>query len=166
VLATLLLTGLRSAELLTLHLGSVTGTDGERRVHVLGKGGKARCVPIENPLEGVINRYLTTRRTRFLSTRLGARSPLFVDTHGEQMPRGGLEYWASVTDALLFEAGARGHDIGRRSPHVLLRRVEGEQGHVRLRTVCAPRMEYGLTEPHLQPVPGGIRGAGGRQVLR
>ncbi len=72
---------------------------------------------------------------------------------------------ASVTDALLFEAGARGHDIGRRSPHVLLRRVEGEQGHVRLRTVCAPRMEYGLTEPHLQPVPGGIRAQGGPVTL-
>ncbi len=67
---------------------------------------------------------------------------------------------ASVTDALLFEAGARGHDIRRRSPHVLLRRVEGEQGNVRLRTVCAPRMEYGLTEPHLQPVPCGIRAQG------
>lgn len=113
VLATLLLTGLRSAELLTLQVGSITGGDGERRIHVLGKGGKARSVPIEDPLEQVINRYLTTRRTRFPSVRLGARSPLWVDAHGKQMQRGGLQY--------LVGMALRAAGVGdRRSPGALV----------------------------------------------
>jgi len=71
----------------------------------------------------------------------------------------------SVTDALLLEPGARGHEIGRRSPHVLLRRVEGRQGTVRMGTDLAPRMEYGRTEPHLRHVPGGAEARGGPVTL-
>jgi len=71
----------------------------------------------------------------------------------------------TVTDALLLEDGARGHDIGRRSPHVLLRRVEGQQGTVRMATDLSPRMEYGRTEPHLRPVPGGVEARGGPVTL-
>ncbi len=52
-----------------------------------------------------------------------------------------------VTDALALEPGARGHDIGLRSPHTLLRRVEGRRGAVEMLTELAPRMEYGLTPP-------------------
>ncbi len=55
----------------------------------------------------------------------------------------------TVTDALGLELGARGHAIGRRSPHVLLRRVEGSHGTVEMATEFAPRMEYGLTVPHV-----------------
>src|SRR3954467_716486 len=50
VLATLLLTGLGSAELVALTVGSLTGTPGERRIQVTGKGGKSRSVPIEDAL--------------------------------------------------------------------------------------------------------------------
>ncbi len=71
----------------------------------------------------------------------------------------------SVTDALLLAYGARGHEIGRSSPHVLLRRVEGQQGTVRMRTDLSPRMEYGRTEPHLRVVPGGVRARGGPATL-
>ena len=55
----------------------------------------------------------------------------------------------TVTDALGLEPGARGHEIGMRSPHVLLRRVEAAGGAVELTTEFAPRMEYGLTVPHV-----------------
>lgn len=102
VLATLLLSGLRSAELLTLTVGSVTGAAGERRIHVLGKGGKARSVPIEDPLDGVISAYLASRRTRFPARRIGSRSPLFVDGRGEPLQRGGLQY---LTEMALRAAG-------------------------------------------------------------
>jgi len=47
----------------------------------------------------------------------------------------------TVTDALGLEFGARGHDIGLRSPHVLLRRVEGAAGAVEMATEVAPGME-------------------------
>ncbi|MBA2531797.1 MAG: glycoside hydrolase family 15 protein [Nocardioidaceae bacterium] len=71
----------------------------------------------------------------------------------------------SVSDALLLEPGATGHEIGRRCPHVLLRRVEGLHGTVRMRTDLSPRMEYGRTEPHLRLVPGGAVVVGGPVTL-
>ncbi len=60
----------------------------------------------------------------------------------------------AVTDALSLEPGARGHDIGLRSPHVLLRVVEGLEGTVDLRTTIAARFEYGLTVPRWRRHPG------------
>lgn len=71
----------------------------------------------------------------------------------------------TVTDSLLLEAGSRGHDIGLRSPHVLLRRVECVQGSVQVRTRFAPRMEYGRTVPHLQLMPDGVTATGGPVTL-
>ena len=67
----------------------------------------------------------------------------------------------AVTDLLAFEPGARGHDVGLRSPHTLLRRVEGLTGTVRMRTELAPRPEYGLVEPHWRHVEGGVEARGG-----
>lgn len=67
----------------------------------------------------------------------------------------------TVTDALGLELGSRGHAIGLRSPHVLLRRVEGAQGRVQMTTEFAPRMEYGLTIPHFLELPDGVAARGG-----
>lgn len=53
----------------------------------------------------------------------------------------------AITDALRLQPGARGHDIGLRSPHALLRLVEGLEGAVTLQTTVSPRFEYGLTVP-------------------
>jgi site-specific recombinase XerD len=113
ILATLLLTGLRSAELLSLQYGSLTGRTGERRIQVIGKGSKARSVPIEEPLTDVIETYLASRRQRFPSRRIGSRSPLFVDHRGEPLQRGGLRY--------LVEMALRAAGVGdRRSPGALV----------------------------------------------
>ena len=65
----------------------------------------------------------------------------------------------TVSDALGLELGARGHEIGLRSPHVLLRRVEGSRGAVEMVTEFAPRMEYGLTVPN-------VLGSGEKVVAR
>ena len=70
-----------------------------------------------------------------------------------------------VTDALGLEPGARGHDIGLRSPHTLLRRVHGRQGSVAMEMELAPRMEYGLTTPHLSEEPTGMVARGGPLTL-
>ncbi len=67
----------------------------------------------------------------------------------------------AVTDALALAPGARGHDIGLASPHVLLRRVEGLTGLVSMASELAPRMEYGRTEPRLSLLEGGVRADGG-----
>lgn len=55
----------------------------------------------------------------------------------------------AVTDALATEPGARGHQLGRASPAVLLRVVHGLSGTVRMRLEFAPRPEYGLLVPYL-----------------
>lgn len=92
VIAVALLTGLRSAELLSLTVGAVSGRPGERRIAVTGKGGKDRAVPIEEPLYLLLRHYLDSRRQRFGQHRIGRSAPLFVDTAGEPLRRGGLQY--------------------------------------------------------------------------
>jgi GH15 family glucan-1,4-alpha-glucosidase len=67
----------------------------------------------------------------------------------------------AVTDALALEPGARGHDLGLRSPHVLLREVAGIAGRVQMTTELAPRMEYGRTQPHLRTAGGTVEARGG-----
>lgn len=92
VLATLLLTGIRSSELLALRIESIAGRPGERRIAVTGKGGKSRSVPIEDSLYAVIQVYLASRRRRFPAPKPTGTSPLFVDWAGEPLRRGGLQY--------------------------------------------------------------------------
>jgi integrase/recombinase XerD len=91
-LATTLLTGLRLSELIGLNLGAIDGRPGERRIKVVGKGRKERTVPIEEPLERVIDAYLDSRRERFPGVTLGPRAPLFVDRRGDRLKRGGAHY--------------------------------------------------------------------------
>jgi integrase/recombinase XerC len=105
VLATLLLTGVRSAELLSLSANSLVGPPGDRRLHVVGKGGKSRSVPVEKPLEVVLDAYLASRQRRFPGTRISTAAPLFIDRRGGQLQRGGLQYlvktnlrWAGLND--------------------------------------------------------------------
>ncbi|MEE2052501.1 tyrosine-type recombinase/integrase [Nocardiopsis tropica] len=90
VLALALLTGMRSAEMLSLRVESVGGRAGERRIRVVGKGGGERSLPIEVPLEVLLEAYLESRRARFGVVR-GA-DPLLVDNRGEGLRRGGLQY--------------------------------------------------------------------------
>jgi len=70
-----------------------------------------------------------------------------------------------VSDALALDPGARGHDIGLRAPHMLIRSVEGVRGSVEIETVFAPRMEYGRTEPHLRADATGVVARGGTAEL-
>jgi hypothetical protein len=55
-----------------------------------------------------------------------------------------------IREALATEPGARGHELGLRSPHALVRSVVGVRGTVQLRCEFAPRFEFGLTTPHLR----------------
>ncbi len=92
VLALALVTGLRSAELLSLTMSALVGRPGERRIHVVGKGGKSRSVPVEDSLEAVLDGYLRSRAGRFPGPRPGRSDPLFVDRRGAPLRRGGLQY--------------------------------------------------------------------------
>lgn len=67
----------------------------------------------------------------------------------------------AVSDALPFMPNQRGHAIGQRAPHAILRLVEGVEGEVELESEVAPRPEYGLTVPRWKPRPGGALCRGG-----
>lgn len=108
VLALALVTGLRSAEILSLDLVSLVGRPGERRIHVLGKGGRSRSVPVEDSLEAVLDTYLVSRRARFPGERPARDGALFVDFAGEPLRRGGLQY--------LVRSAYRGAGLNDRVP--------------------------------------------------
>lgn len=72
----------------------------------------------------------------------------------------------AVTDALAAEPGARSHELGRNSPAVLIRVVEGLSGRVPMRLDFVPRPEYGLLTPYLHGRPeGGVLAAAGPVAL-
>ncbi|GIG90815.1 glycoside hydrolase family 15 protein [Plantactinospora endophytica] len=77
-------------------------------------------------------------RRSYLPDTLVLRT-VFRTAHGE----------VSVTDGLMLEHGARGHDIGLRSPGVLIRVVEGLSGTVPMEMSYCPRFEYGRRTSYL-----------------
>jgi GH15 family glucan-1,4-alpha-glucosidase len=68
----------------------------------------------------------------------------------------------TLTDAMAFAEGQRGHALGFDAPHELLRSVEGASGEVELLLELAPRPQYGLIMPLVRLEDGGARtfGAG------
>lgn len=66
-----------------------------------------------------------------------------------------------LRDALVFDEGQRGHEIGIDSPHELIRTVEGLSGSVELAMELAPRPEYGLVRPLFRQTEEGGRTFGG-----
>ncbi|MGD0923881.1 MAG: glycoside hydrolase family 15 protein [Streptosporangiaceae bacterium] len=72
---------------------------------------------------------------------------------------------AVLTDALALGRNERGHDLGARSPSMLLRRLACTGGEIEAEVSYAPRPEYGLIHPILVPVPGGLAARGGADRL-
>jgi integrase/recombinase XerC len=99
-----LLAGLRADELLRANVGDLRRTDDGAVIHIRGKGGKDRRIPIEAPLVEVLEHYLDNRATRFPATARKRSSPagglpawspaapLFVGGDGERISRGTLQY--------------------------------------------------------------------------
>jgi site-specific recombinase XerD len=104
LILTALLAGLRADELLRANVGDLRRTDDSAVLHVRGKGGKDRRVPIESALVQVLERYLDTRASRFPATAKRrsspggglaawpAAAPLFVGADGDRITRGTLQY--------------------------------------------------------------------------
>jgi integrase/recombinase XerC len=100
-----LLAGLRAEELQRADVGDIRAIDdGAAVIHVKGKGGKERGVPIEAEPLSVIEAYLDSRAMRFPGTgkrktnaaasplsQWPARSALFVGRDGERITRGTLQ---------------------------------------------------------------------------
>lgn len=104
IILTALLAGLRSDELRQVNVGDIRTTDdGAAVIHVKGKGGKDRSVPIEAKLLSVIRTYLDSRAIRFADseksrategsvlTRWSTRAPLFVGRDGQRITQGTLQ---------------------------------------------------------------------------
>ena len=70
-----------------------------------------------------------------------------------------------VRDCLALEFGARGHEIGMDSPHILLRVAEARGGDVEVDVELVPRLEYGLAIPQLSREDGLIVSLGGPERL-
>lgn len=74
---------------------------------------------------------------------------------------------AVLTDALAVGHNERGHELGANSPSMLLRRFACTSGEIGAEVTHAPRPQYGLIEPILVPIRGGLEASGrdGRLVL-
>jgi alpha,alpha-trehalase len=70
-----------------------------------------------------------------------------------------------LTDAMAVGRNERLHDLGESSPGMLLRRLSCTGGEIEAEVSFAPRPEYGLIEPMLTPVAGGLAARGGAQRL-
>jgi GH15 family glucan-1,4-alpha-glucosidase len=70
-----------------------------------------------------------------------------------------------ITDALAMGSGNRGHELGKDAPHLVLRRAVCVEGEVELSFEYAPRPEYGLLQPPLKAVDGGVAASGSADVL-
>ena len=72
-----------------------------------------------------------------------------------------------VLDALatLSTGGGDPHALGANAPRTLIRALECTAGQVEMAVEFAPRPEYGLVQPLLAAVPGGVMMRGGADVL-
>jgi site-specific recombinase XerD len=87
LILTALLAGLRADELLRANVGDLRRSDGGAIIHIRGKSGKDRRVPIEPLLVGVLEHYLDDRATRYPATAK------------QRSPGGGLAAWAPTAPA-------------------------------------------------------------------
>ncbi len=70
-----------------------------------------------------------------------------------------------LTDAMALGRSERGHDLGTRSPGILLRQLACTAGEMDVEVSYAPRPEFGLIHPILEQVPGGLAARGGASRL-
>jgi GH15 family glucan-1,4-alpha-glucosidase len=71
----------------------------------------------------------------------------------------------TLVDGMAVGRNERGHELGAGAPSALLRRVTGVEGDVWLELEYAPRPEYGLIQPVLEAVDGGVKTRAGADVL-
>lgn len=106
ILALLSQAGLRLAELTGLTMGSRSGTPGARQVTVLGKGRKARTIPLTDAVDALLDGYQAERRDRFPDHPVeDHRTPFFIANDGAPITRRQVQY---LVERIYREAGVRG----------------------------------------------------------
>lgn len=105
LVATFCVTGVREAEAVGLSAGSLVGEPGARRLEVVGKGNKARPIPIGVSLDHLIAAYQDERRRRFPDHDLShPATSLFVDVRGVRLTVHQVRY---LVERLYVRAGMR-----------------------------------------------------------
>ena len=99
-------TGMRLAEFVELNRGSLTGESPASQLTVIGKGRKARTIPITHGLATLLTSYLEDRAERFPThKKADHKEPLIVHPiTGERVTRRQIQY---TIDRLYREAGVR-----------------------------------------------------------
>ncbi len=109
--------GPRRAEVCGLDIGDYTGTTGEKRILIRGKGNKERVLPVPTPTALALDRYLTSRRARFERWTPSFSDPLFVGSpraveHSEAVSTGGKRISAAqvtyVVERIMADYGLSG----------------------------------------------------------
>jgi len=70
-----------------------------------------------------------------------------------------------LTDLLAVGEDDDVHELGRSSPHLLVRRMECRRGEIDVQIEFSPRPEFGLIHPLLGVVDGGVTARGGAEWL-
>lgn len=99
-------TGMRLAEFVELNRGSLTGSGVAAQVTVIGKGRKARTIPITEGLATLLGAYLEDRAERFPAHRVSDHKEALI-VHpgtGDRVTRRQIQY---TVDRLYREAGVR-----------------------------------------------------------
>jgi len=105
LVALFLVSGIREGEAVALGMASIGGPEGARRLEVIGKGGKARTIPVDPALERVLALYQTTRAQRFSDHDLDhPATPLLIDTRGRRLAAHQISY---LIERLYTRAGIR-----------------------------------------------------------
>jgi site-specific recombinase XerD len=106
MVATFLITGIRLSELIDLENASLYGPPEGAVLAVIGKGRKAREVPVPESLRTTVRAYQETRTARFVGRRHDdPRSALFVHYDGTKLTRRRVQY---VIERIYSRAGIRG----------------------------------------------------------
>lgn len=121
--------GLRAAEMLSLTLGSLQARSAGWRLRVLGKGGKARTVPLPTPARDAVLNYLASvgmgadevlRVSNLGAASAEAQQPLLRAQRGRRCagrpaPSSPLSYTTLYSSLKTYLAG-RARDLGQRDP--------------------------------------------------
>jgi integrase/recombinase XerD len=105
LVATFCVTGIRVGEAVNLGLHSLYGAPGARSLVVLGTTGRARAIPVRDPLEAALDAYLQSRAARFPHHHPDhPATALFVDARGRRLGADQIKY---LVERLYVRAGLR-----------------------------------------------------------
>jgi site-specific recombinase XerD len=127
--------GARASEAIEARVGALRQENGSDTLHVVGKGGKRRTIPVAPEVVTAVHRYLDSR-----ALRLGAASAsdrLFVRADGRPFNRQALDY---LVEKWLRRAG------------VSLR--PGELAHAFRHTYAVHLVQMGVSLPQVQELLG------------